>query len=487
MQFRSRGSMRLRRCQARIVRHTMRLARFSKRLVRLPMSLAQLGLLLPLAALLPLLITSLDSTARAQESTPERVVSELPESTPGLAPAIEFYAEAMGARQAGNIDGYIAGMEKALLALPGHAILMRHLAQGHALAGRNDEAVAWLEQVAATGAWFELGGNPDFRSLIGTDAFDGVQDRIGGNRSAHGDASASFTVNNPLLIPEGMAYDPVTQSFFLSSIRERRVVRVDASGQVSNFTTDSADDLYCGLGMKVDAERRHLWLVTAAFGGMAGFREELRGRATLSCFDLDSGVRKIHIEQSNDELEHNFNDLDLDSTGRVYLTDSIAGAILSLAPGAEELEVLVEPGVLNGPNGIALNEVQGLLYIARYNLDIVALDLDSGELWSLAELPSASLYGTDGLYFHEGGLIAIQNHPSLDRIMRFELSEDGKHISGEKVLLRRDARFHEPTTGSLAEGRFHFIANSQIETFMSMGEEVRVDELVDVIVLGIDL
>jgi hypothetical protein len=76
-----------------------------------------------------------------------------------------------------------------------------------------------------------------------------------------------------------------------------------------------------------------------------------------------------------------------------------------------------------------------------------------------------SLVGVDGLYLHKSGLIAVQNHHTMNRIARFRLSEDGRRVIFGEVLAGRQPTFEEPTTGVVVGDMFYFIGNSQIERF----------------------
>lgn len=377
---------------------------------------------------------------------------------------IKYYIEATQAREAKDYDGYVAGMEKALGEIPGHSILLRHIAQGHALAGRSDEAIEAIARVAGTGAYFDLSAYEEFSSLQQITDYRRVSGQIEFNHAPHGEAAVAFTVDDAMLIPEGITYDPVDDVFFLSSVYQRKVVEVGRDGAARDFIVGD-DEFYCGLGMKVDARRRHLWVVTAVFNGMRDYDKALDGRSSVSCYDIESGQRLRHIALADGEQAFTFNDLELDADGNAYVTDTGMGAVYIIEAGSDSLGEAIAPGILRGANGIALDREHELLYVARYGLDIVAVDLSDRSVVGLDQTDDVALFGVDGLYLHDGALIAIQNHPSLDRIARFTLSRDGRRVTGAEVLVRRHELFDEPTTGVVVEGKLYFIGNSQIETF----------------------
>ena len=375
---------------------------------------------------------------------------------------IKHYIDATQAREAEDYDAYVTSMELALVEIPGHSILLRHIAQGHALAGRSDEAVEALSRLAATGAYFDLSTYDELAALDSAD-YRRVAAQIEFNHAPMGEVAVAMTGTDPMLIPEGIAYDPINDVFFLSSVYQRKVVEMSRDGSVRDFVAGD-DEFYCGLGMAVDERRRHLWVVTAVFNGMRGYTEEMDGLSSVSCYDLDAGERLRHIALDNSNGRYTFNDIAIDDDGHVYVTDTGAGTVYVIESDADTLGKAIGMGDLRGANGIALDEERGLMYVARYGLDIVGVDLrDNNRVFSLEQTDDIALFGVDGLYLHEGALIAVQNHPSLDRITRFALSKNGRRVTGCEVLVRRHALFEEPTTGVIVDGRLFFIGNSQIE------------------------
>jgi len=403
------------------------------------------------------------------------------------ATGVAHYVAGTQARAKGDFDAYAKSMSDALQELRGHSILYRHIAQAHCLAGRLGPALAALQHLAETGAYFELQSNEDFETLRENPEFIAAMEVVEANKLPLGEATVYRTLDDPLLVPEGIAYDPVEKALYVSSIRGRKILKVGPDGKTEDFAKGLAS-YYAGLGLKVDAQRRTLWAVSASFNGMLGHDESNHGWASLSAFDLETGERtREFVVEASVDVTHNFNDLVLDSAGTVFLTDAATGALYSLPVGSDELEELFPAGTLFGPNGIALDEEHGLLYVAQYSLDIAVIDLVSQEIGSLAQSDEVATFGVDGLYFHDNELIAVQNHPALDRIARFVLGEGGKSIDREEILARRLEAFEEPTTGTFVDGDFVFIANSQIAIYDQMEPPVAPDSLQPIVLLRVKL
>src|SRR5262245_11502705 len=71
-------------------------------------------------------------------------------------------------------------------------------------------------------------------------------------------APLAFRLTDPKLIPEGIAYDPQSERFFIGSIAQRKIVITDAKGPARDFSSPS-DKLDPILGLRVDVARRQLY------------------------------------------------------------------------------------------------------------------------------------------------------------------------------------------------------------------------------------
>jgi len=82
---------------------------------------------------------------------------------------------------------------------------------------------------------------------------------------------------------------------------------------------------------------------------------------------------------------------------------------------------------LSAPNGIALADDDRQLFIAD-DFGVVRVDLAQGASADLGRGPNNTLAGVDGLYWHNGSLIAIQNGIGSPRVAAFRLSTDGTRV-----------------------------------------------------------
>lgn len=353
----------------------------------------------------------------------------------------------------------IRRLEAELRAAPGHGGLLFRLARERALAGDAEGALRDLQAAVATGLDLDIESESAFRLFSHRPEFMALLDRALDQRVVARSSTVAFRVAEPDLIPEGLAHDPVSGDFFLGSVHKRKVVRIGADGKARDFTASGQDGLWDVLGMKVDARRRLLWVLTAA-GETAGPQQ---GWSAAFVYDLSTGrlLRRHSLYEATGK--HLLNDLVLAADGRAFLTDSEADVVWRIDPGQEKPVPLVPPGRVDYPNGIALSGDERLLYVADFASGISIVDPASGSVGPLPHPPNLSLHGLDGLYWHPSGLIAIQNGAGTERIVRYRLAPDGRSAVGLDVLESRNPLFAIPTTGAIVGSDIYYIANSLLD------------------------
>jgi len=112
-------------------------------------------------------------------------------------------------------------------------------------------------------------------------------------------------------------------------------------------------------------------------------------------------------------------------------------------------------------NGITLSSDDRLLFVAD-GLGVIRMDLLTLSGEDVVPGPGNTLAGFDGLYWHRGGLVGIQNSIGSRRVGRFQLSADGRRVTQAVILERGTDHVASPTTGALVGDDFYFIENSQL-------------------------
>ena len=342
-----------------------------------------------------------------------------------------------------------------------------NLACAHALIGEPAAAVQVLERLAAQEVAFDLAGDDDLASLREREDFAEVQRRMDALSAPVGLARPAFSIVQKDLIPEGVAHDPKSGAFFVSSVRHRKIVRLAPDGVASDFVAEGRDGLQAALAIAVDAPRRALWVSSRATAQMAGFKQgEPEGRAFLAEYDVDTGRQRRTVMAPEGGTVA---DITVADDGTVYAADPESGRVYVLAPGAGAFRTLVEKGAVRSAQGMALSSDGRTLYVADYARGVARIGVADGSLSWLTAPGDTAMTGIDGLVRAGAWLIGVQNGLNPHRVIGLRLDAAGQAVTESRTLVRGHAAFDEPTLGVVVGTDFYFVANSQYGHFRRDG------------------
>lgn len=386
---------------------------------------------------------------------------------------------------AGKLEAYLVEMRRAFAIRPDHPRFIYNTASALALNGKSDEALRLVERLAAMGLSMPVEKDDDFASIASNERFRAACVRLASNAQPSGSGETAFSIEGRGLILEGLAYDAATRSWFASSVRERMILRVDASGTTSVFA-DRSMGLWSVFGMVIDPKRRVLWAVTAAVPQTEDVLALDEGKSALVGFDLTTGKVVQRLEPS-DGRPYSFGDVTLASSGSLYVSDSKGGALLVARPGAKSLDVLLPEGQLVSPQGLVATPDSRRLLVADYALGLCEVDLRTRAVQRVATPDSVCLLGIDGVSLNGGDLVVVQNGIRPHRVARVRMRDGLRSVEGLDVLDAADPSYDEPTLGVVVNGWFHFIANSQWSKINGKGEMEPVDAFSDTLVRKLKL
>lgn len=376
------------------------------------------------------------------------------QSAAELAAARAVTRDAVASYRAGDWATARGRFVEALRVQPGHPVWLYDVAAVSARMGDTATAVAMLDSVARLGFVFHPADDGDFAALRSVPEFRRATRALDDNATRIGAGEPFIRIPDVRFLPEGVAFDSATGSVFLASVHERRVVRV-RQGTTRTFA-DSTAGLWSVLGMVAVPETRSLWLVTTVTDAMQGGADARRGTALVE-LDLDSGGVRRHVAAPSDSLA--FNDLTVDEDGVVYISETTTNAVYRWT-AAEGLSVLVPPGVIYNPSGLARMPGTEWLYVADYPVGMTRVSVRDGRVERLTDGPGVNVYGADGVVRWGRDLIVIQNAIAPHRVARLHLSGDGSRIESVEVLERASPWYAEPTLGVVAGGALLYVANS---------------------------
>lgn len=359
-----------------------------------------------------------------------------------------------------RVDACRQGLRRALELLPLHPEFLQYLASAEERAGNSAAALELLAAIHRQG--YELTLDPPDQWIDRAAArpeYKKIHAETAALRAPLVRSAEAFRLPDREMIPESVAYDEKKGDFFVSSVRERRIVRRTAKGEVSDFVPAGRDGLWAVLGLAADPVRRHLWATSTAYPAMQGYEPSLEGRSALYCFDLDSGRLLGRYESARPGLK-GFNDVRVAKDGAVFVSDheERPGTLYRLDPETRKLEVFGDPDALGKPEGLAFSADGRHLFVADYSYGIVRYDLATARHVYLQNPPDASLVGIDHLDFYHGALIAVQNGNQPNSVMRLPL--EGDRILRVETLERAHPAYSEATLGVLVGDDLYYVATS---------------------------
>ena len=386
------------------------------------------------------------------------------------------------AYRAKNYEEFLKQIEIANENRPNHPRLIYNRAIAYALNGRKEDALISLERLTKMGLAFAFEKNEDLKEFRNDERFKAIVTAAANNLKPVGESTKALQLRDKTMIAESVAYDAKTKTFYLGSIHQRKIVAVDTSGIETGFSSPD-DGLDAVLGMKVDSKRGFLWAASSAIGQMRGFTEADKGRSGVFKYDLRSRklIKKYLLPAGE---QHMLGDVWLDASGNVYATDSVSPNIYRIDATSDSIKPFIPSDVFASLQGITGGAKANELYVADYAKGIFRIALKSKAIVQLKPDANVTVLGIDGLYFHRGRLIAIQNGITPNRVAAFGV--EGDRITSTSVLEANHPDFLEPTLGVISGDDFYYVANSQWP-LVNEKAELQTEKLREPVVLRLKL
>lgn len=226
--------------------------------------------------------------------------------------------------------------------------------------------------------------------------------------------SVQINFTEPDLFPEGLAFDPHHNRFYVSSVTRGRVGIVKFDGTYIPFITDEI--LTSTSGLKVDKARQRLLVCNGPFDGPNG----------LGTYNLNTGARIFYTDLTAllPGKPIFVNDVALDPQGNAYVTNSFSPVVYKVDRNGnasiffQNDAFAIDPGEF-GFNGIQYDE-RGFLLVAFSN-QIVKIPVSNQAGYSIVQLDAP--ISPDGLLLSKDGmqLVVVSNTGGTtnDKVLSF--------------------------------------------------------------------
>jgi hypothetical protein len=235
-----------------------------------------------------------------------------------------WVAHQQAARAAREAKDY-AAYRTHLLALNdlffGHPTIVYSLAVAELQLGNRDAALKWLTTFATMGLYQNVVGDPSLAALRELPEFQQLIRRMEENQRPVSHSTLAFALSEPAFIVEDIAWDARGKRFFVSSMRKRKIIVVDAAGRSSDFVPAARQGIWSVLALAVDSRHGVLWASTAAMPQGEGYQKADEGRTALLKYDLRSGALLKRYDLAAGLGQHVLGDMTLSAAGDVYVSD----------------------------------------------------------------------------------------------------------------------------------------------------------------------
>jgi hypothetical protein len=234
------------------------------------------------------------------------------------------------------------------------------IARADVRVGDQNAALHELEQFVRMGQSADLRAtSADFSALLKNANFTRIQSGMEANRSSISLGSTAFLLSDSGLLAEDVDYDPRTKRFFITSVREKKIVSTETSGASTEFA--KAPDDWPMLAVKVDPSRGVLWATEVAIRGFSAPESDW-GRSALLCYDLKSGKLLRRIEGPRPSA---LGDMALTEQGDVIVSDGDGGGVYRVLANAGTMQRL-DDGDFISPQTPAMHPDGKRIFVPDY-------------------------------------------------------------------------------------------------------------------------
>ncbi len=327
-------------------------------------------------------------------------------------------------------------------------------------------------------ALVRLGRIPSFHDLVS---------RLGEQAKPVARSRPRLILPDSTFYPEGVDIDTRTGLTYVSSIRHRTIAVLTPRGDyVREIFPRQGAGIGAIFGVRVDPKRGVLWATMAGLPRMAGWTPADSDRNALLEINLSSGeiLRRWFLPPS--PAGHLLGDVAIGPLGDVFATDSRDPVLYRLEDGTDSLQAFRHP-LFKSLQGIAPAPDGRTVFVADHDIGLLRVDVLSGEVLRIADPVAVTSLGCDGIAWHDGSIIAVQNGVTPARIMRFQLDSAWTSIRRADILDRNSAIADEPTLGVVLGDEFYYVANSQWGKYDDEGHRIPGSRLQKPVILSLPL
>ncbi len=263
----------------------------------------------------------------------------------------------------------------------------------------------------------------------------------------------NYALSETSLYPEGIAFSQTTGFTYVGSYYKGKVVKMDLDGVVSDFIIDPS--LVAVVGILIDEENNRLWLCNSDAGISLNSGAATTGiLAEVIAYDLTTGAKFKTIDLSSLYAGGHFlNDIVMDGSGNLYITDSFSPVVYKIDAN-DNASVLVSDPIFNVPpqtfglNGIVYHPDNYLIVGKAFDGTLYKIPLNNPTSIQQITLNS-SVNSLDGMLLIDNNTLALVSNnftgaPFMEAVYKIETSNSW--TTGSITSTFTDLKGQYPTT-----------------------------------------
>ncbi len=392
------------------------------------------------------------------QPTPKQAKIRVPETVPAYMKLAAIY---YGQKDYAN---FLKAMQKLAEMAPHDPDIQYRLATAYALNKDLKNAFNTLLQLSNLGVSYDISGE-DFDNIKGYGLYRHIAEAFEINAQPRGDYDPVMKLDDTRWVVDGMAWNPERKRLLMGSVMTGQILAIDPKKKVFKpwIRPTGKNGLQSVHDMAVDQANGLLWV--SSNPGKRFRNPDGVDRPMLFAFRLKNGRFVSRHPLPDGERPHSLGAVTVDDEGNVYVVDRLARAVYWL-PNKDRkpdtpLRLLVALPKLDSLSGIAWMPGSGRLYVSDRNTGVVLLDGEQRKSVLLKLLAPLVTTGIERIYALPERLVVVQSGMSPQRILRYDLNEQGDTVQSIKTLVSGQPELKLPMAGAVVEPHFYFAANAQ--------------------------
>lgn len=286
-----------------------------------------------------------------------------------------------------------------------------------------------------------------------------------------------FSMPDSLDYMEGIAWDARHGVLLLTEMRRGTAWRMTREGRSHDLRLDTVPGMSAVWAARAAPDGQSLWVSSASMPPHARAHAASVPAAAIWQVDSKRGAVTGRWALPDSLAEHAPGDLLVLRDGRVLVSDAGTAALYVLHPRAGRIETIRHP-LLRSPQGMVelpadrAGADTDVVLLADYSHGLLRINLATSNVQRVDDAVDRSVLGLDGLAWHKGQLVAVQNGLTTPRVVAIALDHDARRVRDVVTLWRDTTMLVSPTTLTSDGEALWLFANTQWDDYAPDGSRV---------------